>query len=330
MLALLDAPSALERGLSYIYGFLLLFLFLFSSFLNPLILYCFKQRKPSLINSLYKRVAVLDFLANLPSLPVAVISLSPSRQGVFWPSSLGLLACLFGCEAQACTSLLAVTRLILLLQPFYLLSRPLIRLLLLLYLLLKTVLSLAAWFLLREIEYSSLGPDSRLTYIHDILVTVCFSLNFLSCLVGVACSLAAYCKLRFREEAVMLRSSGTVLLMNIPYIVSIACNVAAVRLQFQYGFYYASFIMLHVVISAYNPCVILARTAHVRETLRGLVGMWRGRIQGAVQHGGERWRGRIQGAVQDGGERWRGRIQGAVREGGERGQLHAVIQGTGL
>ena len=110
MLALLASPSYLENTLSTLCGVLMILLFLISSTLNPLIYYCFTRQKSSIINYLFKIVAVLDFLANLPSLVVAVLSLSPTRYGVFWPSTLGLVSCVTGCVAQATTTLLAITR----------------------------------------------------------------------------------------------------------------------------------------------------------------------------------------------------------------------------
>ena len=110
MLALLPSPSPLETKLSNLCGALMILLFLISSTLNPLVYYCFTRQKPTLTNYLFKLVAVLDFLANLPSAIVAGLALSAPRYGVFWPSTLGLISCVCGCVAQATTSLLAVTR----------------------------------------------------------------------------------------------------------------------------------------------------------------------------------------------------------------------------
>lgn len=110
MLALLPSPSPLEATLSYVCGAVMILLFFISSLLNPVVFHCFTRQESTLTNYLFKLVAVLDFLANLPSVIVAGLALSPPRYGVFWPSTLGLISCVCGCVAQATTSLLAVTR----------------------------------------------------------------------------------------------------------------------------------------------------------------------------------------------------------------------------
>ena len=166
-------------------------------------------------------------------------------------------------------------RLILIVEPFYQVNKLLIKRYLILYCLLKFSCSAAAWFLLREVEFGGLpeAVANHLQEIHDILIIACFSLNFLNCVVGVVSSMVSFYHLccHGHENTLILKSSITIFLMNVPYVISLICNVAAIRAKFQYGFFYASFIMLHMFISAYNPCVIITRTTHVRETIRSLI-----------------------------------------------------------
>ena len=143
------------------------------------------------------------------------------------------------------------------------------------YFFIKLIVSISAWCLLREIEHGDLSRDRKLYYqhIHDILTIFCFSVNFLNCLVGVISSMVTFYRLCFHGNGdnLTLRSSVTIFLMNVPYIFSLVCNVVAVKARFQYGYYYASFIMLHMIISAYNPCVIIARTSKVQRIIWAVI-----------------------------------------------------------
>jgi len=160
-------------------------------------------------------------------------------------------------------------------EPFYQVNKPLIKKYLTVYFFVKLIVSLAAWCLLREIEHGNLSRDMKLHYqhIHDILTIFCFSVNFITCLVGVVSSMVTFRRLccHGNGDTLTLRSSVTIFLMNVPYVFSLICNVAAIKARFQYGYYYASFMMLHMIISAYNPCVIIARTSHVRRTIWGMI-----------------------------------------------------------
>ena len=110
MFELLPSPGTLEHTLSNRCGVFMVTMVLVSSTLHPTIYYCFTRQRPSITNYLFKMVAALDFLANLPTAVVAGLAFSPNRYGIFWPSTLGLLSCVCGCVAQATTTLLAITR----------------------------------------------------------------------------------------------------------------------------------------------------------------------------------------------------------------------------
>ena len=172
------------------------------------------------------------------------------------------------------------------------------------------MLSFVAWSTLFYYLPEDQSPESRFyKNLHDILAFICFGINFAEATCGVASSfitiqwlrhvalsnaamrdpprvtigsLLASKKLSHSCELQHLASrrnktiyiSITILLMNLPYLLSIVSNVLSIHYDFEYGLIYASFLMLHIVVSAYNPIIIIARNKDIRRYMRmGVIGI---------------------------------------------------------
>ena len=99
----------------------------------------------------------------------------------------------------------------------------------------------------------------------------CFSINLAHCFLGIICSLITISNLLrismkgIGDKASKLRSSNTILIMNIPYLVSIVTNLLAVYQAVQLNFSLVNHYLIPIFISAFNPCVVLARTKNLRN-----------------------------------------------------------------
>ena len=172
------------------------------------------------------------------------------------------------------------------------------------------MLSIVAWSTLFYYLPEDQSPESKFyKRLHDILAFICFGINFAAATCGVASSfitiqwlrhvalsnvamrdpprvtiasllackkLSHSCELQHlaSRRNKTIYSSITILLMNLPYLLSIVSNVLSIHYDFEYGLIYASFLMLHMVISAYNPIIIVARNKDIRRYMRmGVIGI---------------------------------------------------------
>ena len=114
------AVNPYETAINYCLGIFMLTCVLISTFLNPLILYSYTLRPKSVQNSLFKVIAVSDFLTNLiPGIFMTYWSFTLiDFEYTFLNQLPEFLSCTFGCVSQVTTSLMAVTRMIAIIRPF--------------------------------------------------------------------------------------------------------------------------------------------------------------------------------------------------------------------
>ena len=103
---------------------------------------------------------------------------------------------------------------------------------------------------------------------------ICFVMNMIHCVLGVLCSFIAVGYLRIiigasPEQARKLRSLNTILIMNIPYIFSIVSNFLAFYQVLKIDFKLVNHYIIPILTSAFNPCVIMARTNVIQDIRSG-------------------------------------------------------------
>ena len=111
---------------------------------------------------------------------------------------------------------------------------------------------------------------------------VCFVMNMTHCILGLVCSFIVVGYLQSRkpiggsvqsaDHARKLKSCHTILIMNIPYIISIVSNFLSFYQVIEIDFQLVNHYMLPILTSAYNPCVIAIRTNALKGLKRGQMG----------------------------------------------------------
>jgi hypothetical protein len=96
-------------------------------------------------------------------------------------------------------------------------------------------------------------------------------MNMAHCILGLLCSFIVVGYLRFQtpveggtELAKKLRSCHTILIMNIPYLITIISNFLAFYQVVKTDFNLVNHYMFPILTSAFNPCVIVARTSTLK------------------------------------------------------------------
>ena len=114
--------------------------------------------------------------------------------------------------------------------------------------------------------------DLTVATIENLNKFVCFVMNVIHCFLGILCSFVTVVYLRClvigsAEQARKLKSCTTILIMNIPYIISIISNFLAFYQVIGIDFKLVNHYMLPVLTSAFNPCVIVTRTKALKVAL---------------------------------------------------------------
>ena len=183
-------PHALSTGdkaINYSLGIFFIFPWITSTFLNPL-LYQYFRKSSKKASILFKFLAVTDFLTNCwVPLAYSYLMLSPK----LFPSATPTMnlarpvwTCLIGCFAQIISFLLAVTRSVKIIFPFFNLKQKYILLYLVGYFLFMAVNNVAYYILDTFYEKNEFWRK-----ILKIALDLCFWANFLHCCAGVFVSI---------------------------------------------------------------------------------------------------------------------------------------------
>ena len=294
-----------DSYINYCFGGFMIICVLISTFLNPLIIYSYSQKPKSIQNFLFKVIAVSDFLTNLiPGIfMIYVFFGSVKFERTFLNQLPEFLSCTFGCVSQVTTSLMAVTRMIAIIRPFCKVEFKFVLAYLIFYTIYMGIGNAGSLVItgiknhrnvrqdLHNIsEYVTLGYDRHynlnMATIETLNKMVCFSMNMAHCILGLLCSIIVVGYLQSRtpiggssSHQRKLKVSKTILIMNIPYFISIISNFLAFYQVVEIDFKLVNHYMHPILTSAYNPCVIVARTDAIKVAKRGL----RGNVCGVIQ-----------------------------------------------
>ena len=261
-----------EPYLNYSFGVFTIVCSLVSTILNPVVIYFWLRKERSVKNLLFVVVAISDFFTNLVPAPfISYVFLSPENFNQFsiFNQIPEFLCCTFGCISQVTVSLMALTRMIKIVRPF-----------------LKIKFRWVLSYLIAYTVYMALGNVGHLvaavmkgghnqnenldmSLLEKWNKFACFSINLAHCFLGIICSLVAIGYLRMNmkgigDKAPKLKGSNTILIMNIPYLVSIVTNLLARYQAVQLNFTLVNHYIIPIFTSAFNPCVVLTRTKNLR------------------------------------------------------------------
>ena len=284
--------------INYCFGVFMIICVSVSMTLNPLIMYSYTRKPKSVQNFLFKVIAVSDFLTNLiPGIFMIYVFFGTVEFKYTTLTQLPeFLSCTFGCISQVTTSLMAVTRMISVIKPFFRVEFKLVLIYLIFYTIYMGIGN--AWDLvltgMRNAQYKERGRNITEKWSHgnanDLEVNstienlnkfVCFVMNMTHCILGLLCSFIVVGYLQSRkpiggsataDHARKLKSCHTILIMNIPYIISIVSNFLSFYQVIEIDFQLVNHYMLPILTSAYNPCVIAIRTNALKGLKRDQMG----------------------------------------------------------
>ena len=268
-------PTDLDRALNLVMGCGMILIFLLSSTLNSLVYRYNSYRPANITNFLFKMLSVVDFLTTFYA-PWLYASLMFSSEVYPCTSRLTTstrqLVCVLGCMSQVITWMLAVTRFVKVILPFTILVK-------------RAVLGYLAGYsiLMAANSLSSLvvqwrgGADEAGAM--SLLVHYCFLVNLAHCTTGILLSVTTslYLVRCTRRQAATLRRSSqkgtpgsalvtqrlrgcvTILLMNIPYIITLGFIVFVHLYPGRVSFHDVLFGFLPQLTSTINPIIVTAR-----------------------------------------------------------------------
>ena len=276
--------SSYEPFLNYFLGVFAVICALISTFLNPLIFYVYTKKQKNILNMLFKVIAISDFLTNLlPAIFISYVFLSSVKfnQYTFLNQLPEFLCCTFGCISQVTVTLMAITRMIKIIRPFFSVEVKCVLAYLIFYTVYMALANAASLIIAWVEERSEEDPEdsSSLDTLKSVNMYACFSMNMLHCFVGLVCSFITVGYLwvnmmgnDLEALRLKLRSSNTILLMNIPYVISIVTHFLALDKDIGMDLSLVKHYMIPIMTSAFNPCVIVARTNTIKSFMIG----WRG------------------------------------------------------
>ena len=264
-----------DRIINYATGTILIFCFLISSSLNPVLLYHHRSTgKRRLTSQLFSCLAVSDFLTNL--ITPLVYAAFMVRAKLFSESEpilsiLIVFSCTAGCFSQCLTTLLAITRLMKIVNPFVNINGKV----LVVYVVVYTIIMFITAALM-AIHVAAI----HLIKFEIILLITCGCLNAIHCLLGTICSVitviyAFFVKSLAQTNEVKKRASVTILLVNIVYVIGLICFLLNYLQFFVFSpvlrFDAINFLFLPVLTSAINPVILFLRVRAIRQACLKLI-----------------------------------------------------------
>ena len=274
--------------INYLFGGFMIVCFMVSTLLNPLILYSYTKKTKTIQNFLFKVIAVTDFLTNLvPTIFMTYVFLSKVKFEYTFANQIPeFFSCTFGCISQVTTTMMAVTRMISIIKPFCRVKFKWVLAYLIFYAIYMSIGNAGSLMItgiknsqnISDAQYQVILEENKdhlkfnVATIETLNKFVCFVMNVFHCFLGILCSFVTVGYLRVivsgsAEQARKLKSCNTILIMNIPYIISIVSNFLAFYQVIGIDFKLVNHYMLPILTSAFNPCVIVARTDAIKVAL---------------------------------------------------------------
>ena len=172
------------------------------------------------------------------------------------------LICTCGCVSQVTTAMLAVTRLICIVNPFFRVSTTLVLGYIKIYSVIMTSLNLSTMLCKIFPAPQGLGPN---------LSRVCLILNVSQCLLGICASLFTVVRMLSRRRLSekrpdeKIRSSLTIMFMNLPYLVSVVLILVTLTGISGVTFVLLTFPTVACFTSMLNPLTILLLNQKARQ-----------------------------------------------------------------
>ena len=254
---------------------------LISTLLNPLILFVYTRKEKTIKNFLFKLIAVSDFLTNLlPATFISYVFLSSVKfeQYTFLNQVPEFFCCTFGCISQVTVALMAITRMVKFIRPFYTIKFKWVLTYLVVYAVYMVVGN--AGFLICAGMRDAQQNDEIFehTTSEKWIKYSCITMNLLHCFVGIVCSFitVGYLWIEMKRNGHQYtrwnwRGSNTILIMNIPYLISIVINFLVLRQNIGKNIDLVNHYVIPIFTSAFNPCVIVARTEAVKVLARSII-----------------------------------------------------------
>ena len=270
-----------EQILNYTVGTVLILCFLTSTVLNPLLLFHHSStRKQGITTLLFVSLAFSDFLTNLITHVVyTVYLLLPQVESQSKPV-LGIfcnLSCSTGCFSVCVTTLLAITRFLKITNPFVRTKKRI---------LMKFLLTYTCFMFVANALISLANTKLLFEDYLNIVITVCTFANFSMCTLGVIFSIMTVLYVQYflkpssPTDHVTKKVCGTILLMNIVYVITLLLSVIPFLSLMKVvqgidllalNFKFLCFFVMPLLTSAWNPIVIIAKSKQIQESLRQLI-----------------------------------------------------------
>eukprot|EP00116_Pleurobrachia_bachei_P009305 sb/3469567/ len=180
-----------------------------------------------------------------------------------------VFGCTMGCYSQCATTLLAATRFLKIIIPFIKIQKRWIVAYFFIYTTFMTANNIPT-LLIRHI-------DESFTPLFNLLCDICLWVNVVHCLLGVVFSLGTVVYLYTRSpgegeetgSGLHSRRAGvTILLMNIPYVTSVALIVLVHVSPWQLNIHDIVYGFVPIVTSTLNPLILISRNASTRSSIR--------------------------------------------------------------
>ena len=267
-----------ERLCNYLVGTVLIFSLLLSTTLNPVLLHHHHSTgKKGVTTFLFSSLALSDFLTNLISpIVYTVFMVKPKVFSIVNATigSFGIFSCTLGCFSQCLTSLLTITRFLKIINPFKRIKKRTLMGYLVFYAFTMFVNNV---LLTRELHKKRLNPFDSISGL------ICFTLKVGHCLLGVICSIITVLyvyafKPPSQTDKRTKQACTTILLMNVTSIGTLVCALLLflsshgtmtgfeVNLSLQISLFCASFYIMPILTSAWNPIILFSRSSAIRQS----------------------------------------------------------------
>ena len=275
--------TELDRIVNYAVGTLLLLCFLISTILNPVIWYHHRSADKNKVTTfLFSYLAIADFLTNLVApLGYCYLLMSPKLVTEFdlEQAPFYFLGCTLGCFSQCLATLLAVSRTLKIVNPFAVIRKRLLKYYILGYISYMVInnasVTITFHYEHSKNSYNGKHMSESFLLIISIFLSLCYFLNALHCLLGIIFSMISVVYVHIlkpvsQNNAMKRKASITILLMNVAYIILLACVFLNVfqgyifKQAIDLGPISAAFIPIFT--SALNPVILFARVQKIRQT----------------------------------------------------------------
>ena len=187
----------------------------------------------------------------------------------------GAIACAAGCLSQCSTTLLAVTRFLKIVNPFFRIKKRIVISYLVVYNIFMFIVNI-----MKAVTYYINVP----VLVFFIPIKICAFVTIIHCLIGIVFSAFTVIYVHFikpvsQTDHVTRKVCGTILLMNVVYVVNVCCSLLPIITYLGfipmssvstilYNLVVCSYFVMPFLTSAWNPIVLFARVRTIRQTFK--------------------------------------------------------------